>query len=145
MHTEWARRPLAKTYQDYAAQDIVLIAELYNKFLSQHYIREDKLLAQSSRYIALNRGDQPGKIDGHPLLPLNILDPVTYGKHLVCNHCSRSLPADCFSKAAATAGARRNCWVCRAVRVRNNLHRKWEEEEEMYFSESGSEKGGYSD
>lgn len=120
-HDGWMNRPLPESYIEYAATDIKLITRLYADFVSKGYIEESELIDQSERYISLHRSSLPPPGSGHCLLPLGILSPPsTYRSALTCGTCARSLSPDCFSQTARNSGGKRNCWVCRALSVRQS-------------------------
>ncbi|GJE88829.1 hypothetical protein PsYK624_049160 [Phanerochaete sordida] len=115
-HTVWGRRPLSQGSLDYAAADIVLIAQLYGIFVAKGYIDEPRLLEQSARYMALNKDGLRGPRGGHSLLPLEILAaPPALEPTFPCGRCARALSAACFPRGRGPVGEQTVCWVCRAV------------------------------
>lgn len=123
-------RPLPEQYLQHASRDVCLIGLLYTHFKDKGYIT-DQLPAQSTRYISMWRGTKPEGSDTfkrHPLLPLRILDYHAYSTTRLCEGCQRDLPSDGYSKVAwaSMRGKRRECWICRAISVRNNAHKNWD-------------------
>ncbi|KAJ7152873.1 hypothetical protein C8R46DRAFT_1228435 [Mycena filopes] len=126
-HTTWLRRPLSQTALIYAANDITLIAHLWEEFVDQGYI-DGKLADQSLRYIRLWTSSTGPQINAdhryrlHALLPLEILDDDAVsvaGEHKkLCPRCERLLPQRCFSTTAWNREANRKCFVCRAIGIR---------------------------
>lgn len=123
-------RPLNKRHMRYAATDAYLIGLLFADFVWKGYIDEDKLLAQTKRYMTFHtsKGPRPANNTGHPLLPLDILTPPARAPLLVCGTCSRSLSFGCFPKASRGAASGRTCWVCRALDARRTGQRPAEEQ-----------------
>ncbi len=146
-HEYWAKRPLADEYLRYAARDVHHIELLYNHFKKEEYIN-DQLLAKSAHYVAIWKDAKPHQTDefrSHPLLPLNILDCHVQAQTRSCVGCRRNLPQMAFSKAAWKEMSKRQCWVCRAINVRNEMHRDWDRDEDNdygYDSEDSSFGGG---
>ncbi|KAJ7092923.1 ribonuclease H-like domain-containing protein [Mycena belliarum] len=124
-HKNWIKRPLSRTYLQYAATDIALIARLRAKFSAEGYLADAGVLAaQSLRYVNMwTHGPQPLLGDVyklHALLPLGILilDDVTDEAGKYCAGCGRTLAQDCFSASAWKRARGRSCLVCRAIGVR---------------------------
>jgi len=103
-------------------------------YFKQKGFIQGALAAQIARYVAIWQNAMPvigDKFKLHPLLPLQILDTVDgFGKP--CDGCGRILMAAAFSKRSRAQ--KPQCWVCRAISVRN--HRGWpEREDEAYGSD----------
>ena len=128
----WLIRPLAEPYLRYSSRDVYLIGILYAHFKEQGYIDNDRLSAQSARYVSILQTAKPRSTDifkRHPLLPLHILDYNGYALTRSCISCSRNLPETAFSKSGWRLAKKRQCWVCRAISVRREIHDNWEREE----------------
>ncbi|KAJ7713802.1 ribonuclease H-like domain-containing protein, partial [Mycena metata] len=121
-HTSWLRRPLPQTALVYAANDITLIAHLWEEFVDQGYI-DGKLGVQSLRYVRLwTTGPQINvnhRYKLHALLPLEILEDTTAVERTkLCPLCERLLPQRCFSITSWNRDVNRTCLVCRAIGIR---------------------------
>ncbi|KAJ7036763.1 ribonuclease H-like domain-containing protein [Mycena alexandri] len=120
-HTSWLRRPLPQTALIYAANDIALIAHLWEEFVDQGYI-DGKLAEQSLRYVRLwTAGPQINashRYKLHALLPLEILEDTAVERTKLCPLCERLLPQRCFSVTSWTRDVSRKCLVCRAIGIR---------------------------
>lgn len=116
VHDAWLRRPIDKRLLSYAAQDLFLIEKLYKEFERKGYLT-NTLPDKSSRYVNMWISGRPPAGVGHPLLPLNVLDPIPASGGWNCNSCKRLLPQDCFPyKTRGTA-----CYVCRTVEVKERM------------------------
>ena len=130
-HRDWMIRPLPELYRRYSSRDVYHIGILYAHFKEQGYINNDRLLAQSARYLSIFENARPRATDifkKHPLLPLHILDYNNYALTRSCIGCKRSLPEVAYPKSAWRQ-VKKQCWVCRAISVRTEMHRNWEQEE----------------
>ncbi|KAJ7769939.1 ribonuclease H-like domain-containing protein [Mycena metata] len=120
-HTSWLHRPLPQTALVYAANDITLIAHLWQEFVDQGYI-DGKLAEQSLRYVRLwTTGPQINvnhRYKLHALLPLEILGDPTVDRTKLCSLCERVFPQRCFSVTSWNRDANRKCLVCRAIGIR---------------------------
>ncbi|KZT54189.1 hypothetical protein CALCODRAFT_457117 [Calocera cornea HHB12733] len=118
----WLERPLEPRLAAYAAQDIRLLALLYNTFGMLGWIFPEQLpglMAQSARYIALFRTREASvaysRRRAWTVLPLNILD-APMGTLFSCETCNRTLSKDSFLLGFVGLLAYRNrfcrvCWV----------------------------------
>ena len=76
-HHDWLIRPLPEPYLRYSSRDVYMIGTLYAHFKEQGYIINDRLSAQSARYLSISHNERPRATDEfkrHPLLPLHILE-----------------------------------------------------------------------
>lgn len=131
-HRYWLHRPLPEEYVKYAAQDLSQIELLYNHMKNEGFIDEN-LNSSSARYIAIWADARPRPTDSYrnnPLLPLEILNPDLYGLKRQCKHCERHLSKQAFSTVAWKNSDKRQCWVCRAIAVRNELHSGWDRDDD---------------
>ncbi|KAJ7576698.1 ribonuclease H-like domain-containing protein, partial [Mycena floridula] len=74
-HQQWLHRPLSSSNLSYAAEDVKLIAALYERFV-QNALIGTELHEQSARYLSLHRQRQPNNKDFYArngLFPLEIL------------------------------------------------------------------------
>lgn len=129
------KRPLPEQNIHYALEDLTKIEQLYDDMKSKDHIT-DTIATRSELYVSLWNDAKPAKTDkyrNHPLLPLNILIPNTYGNMRVCMHCKRRLPQDAYGKAAWRLAEKRQCWVCRAISVRGNMHSEWARHDDDEF------------
>lgn len=132
-HRDWLKRPLPEPYLRYSSRDVYLIGILYAHFKEQGYINNDRLSAQSARYLSIFQKAKPRATDifsQHPLLPFQILDYNDSAFTQPCISCSRSLPEDAYSKAGWKTPKKRQCWVCRAINVRSNMHYNWDRQDD---------------
>lgn len=146
-HTSWLKRPLPEEYLCYAARDVYLIGQLYNHFRQGSYI-SDGLLDKSYRYVTIWRDAKPEVTDDfrcHGLLPLGILDYHSHALTRSCMGCRRDLPQGAYSKNAWKGMSKRQCWVCRAISVRQNLHQGWDQEVDDYYESDDNIFGYHSD
>jgi len=150
VHASWKMRPLPQQLINYAARDVVLIARIFKRFEENNYLPRVLLFEQSRRYIQIHHNTIPRTGDRykeHCFLLLDILNEPPLGRTLTCNCCGRSLShGDCFSAAGQRLVKQRNCWVCRAVKVRGSAWRDRREdsdyEDYTYDSSDASFSGG---
>jgi exonuclease 3'-5' domain-containing protein 1 len=131
-HRDWLKRPLPELYLRYSSRDVYLIGILYAHFKEQGYINNDRLSAQSARYLSISQNAKPRATDifkKHPLLPLHILDYNDYALTRACIGCTRPLPEAAYPKSGWKQAKKRQCWVCRAISVRREIHDNWGREE----------------
>lgn len=137
-HDSWLKRPLPEEYLCYAARDVYFIGRLYNHFRQGSYI-SDGLPDKSYRYVTIWRDAKPEAKDDfrcHGLLPLGVLDYHSHALTRSCVGCRRDLPEGAYSKSAWRGMSKRQCWVCRAISVKQTLHRDWDREvDERYESD----------
>jgi len=139
-HNSWLKRPLPEEYLCYAARDVYFIGRLYNHFRQGSYI-SDGLLDKSYRYVTIWRDAKPESTDDfrcHGLLPLGILDYHSHALTRSCMGCRRDLPEGAYSKSAWKGMSKRQCWVCRAISVRQTLHQGWDREVDDYYESDDS-------
>lgn len=121
-HAQWLNRPLSREQLHYAAFDVCCIGKVYELFTAKGYLAGETA-DQNMRYISMWKDAQPKMLDvykNHPLLPLEILDqPSDYYKK-PCIICERDLSESSYSKVAWTSASKQQCWVCRALTVKNN-------------------------
>jgi len=146
-HNSWLKRPLPEEYLCYAARDVYFVGQLYNHFRQGSYI-SDGLLDKSYRYVTIWRDAKPEATDDfrcHGLLPLGILDYHSHALTRSCMGCRRDLPEGAYSRSAWKGMSKRQCWVCRAISVRQNLHQGWDREVDDYYeSDDGMFNSDYS-
>jgi len=135
-HSLWKTRPLPQHLVNYAARDVTVIARIFKHFQAQNYL-QPQLSEQSARYIQIHHPRIPQEGDGYTgnsFMPLDILSVPT-GMTLICNCCRRSLSYRCFSATGQRLVKQRNCWVCRAVKIK--------ESQENYDFDRDDYYGGY--
>jgi hypothetical protein len=112
--------------------------QLYNHFKRSGYTT-DQLFIKSGRYVSIWQQAKPEGTDdfkGHGLLPLGILDYQSHDLTHRCMGCHRDLPQAAYSKAAWKEVSKRQCWVCRAISVRKQLHKGWDRDSDGYGDDS---------
>jgi exonuclease 3'-5' domain-containing protein 1 len=130
----WLRRPLSDEFLRYAARDVYAINLLFDHFTGKNYIDHHRLIDQSRRYITMwdERPNPSNGMKNHSLLPLGILD-WSFAFCKECKSCHRSLPSECYSNTGWKLAEKRQCWVCRALSVKENLQTQWNRDDDDYF------------
>ena len=141
-HCDWLIRPLPERYLRYSSRDVYMIGILYAHFKEQGYIINDRLSAQSARYLSISQNARPqatDKFKRHPLLPLHVLEYKDSALTKSCISCNRSLPEAAFPKSGWRLSKKRlQCWVCRAISVRTEMHANWERDDEDVWDREDS-------
>lgn len=110
--------------------DVHLISLLWQTFVFRGFIGEERLLAQSSRYMRIHE-DAPVS-HGHPLLPLEILQaPPPNTNLMACQACSRALSSKSFPIKMDYSYDTSRCWVCLALKVRAETRERIKQEAEQ--------------
>lgn len=121
----WMERPLSARLLQYAANDIYLIALLYEHFVACRWINKRDplgLLAQSRRYVStqLEQGRTHDKdyFRMGALLPLDVLTKPR-GIRERCSGCRRLLSLPCFDVTGTSRNSR--CRVCYIIAIKRHL------------------------
>lgn len=134
---KWLERPIPEVLLQYAANDILRIAGMYDKFVERGYILEahlDAFVAQSTRYVGMFRnrgrpaGDNPFLRSG--IMPLHVFGPDTDewkgAKELwACKRCSNVLPVSYFPVVPRTDRRLDSCRVCTLILAREAYKLKY--------------------
>jgi exonuclease 3'-5' domain-containing protein 1 len=116
------RRPLEVSYLRHAVRDVEVIHQIYDLFSARGYLYPE-LAEDSMKYVSIWEDARPKKYDcfrNNGFLPLGIIDRTWSSETGRCMSCMRCLPKGYFSESKWRIVAKRQCFVCRAVAIRNN-------------------------
>ncbi|KZO92999.1 hypothetical protein CALVIDRAFT_286703 [Calocera viscosa TUFC12733] len=122
----WMERPLSDRLIAYAAQDIKLLAKLYDTFMDKGWMTASglsKLADISARYVTMFQTRSQSVAYNEKriwiVLPLDILVAPT-GRTYTCAFCNRSLSSACyeFDMSGRTFRRRPRCRLCHVVSLK---------------------------
>lgn len=121
----WMERPLSEQLLCYAANDVRVIALLYDHFQEADWLSakvQPDLLEQSARYVAMHsskeRVDRTDMFLCHPFLPFDILTERQNSAKR-CRACKRMVSQVHFGGAKGQRSS--HCRMCQAVVLRKKV------------------------